>query len=251
MLSYLGLFSWLRPSSYLASKIVMPLSQILLFTFLGSFAHGSSSASFYIIGNAIQMTAVSGIYGVTMSIANDRWFGTLPYLFGTPANRLVMFFGRAFMHVIDGIIGVVIGFLWGWAVLGLNLSQANLPVLGLTVLITTVSTSGLGLLMGCVGLITRNVMFVNNAAYFALLILSGANIPNGSLPVVLRWIADFLPLTHGIRAARALIDGAAIASVYPLLLLELAVGVGYMILGYLLFSRIERRAKRQGTLETV
>ena len=44
-----------------------------------------------------------------MSIGGDRWNGTLPYLFGTPANRLFMFLGRSFVHIIDGMLGVVIG----------------------------------------------------------------------------------------------------------------------------------------------
>ena len=62
----------------------------------------------------------------------------------------------------------------------------------------------------------------------------------------------FRPLDpfRGEHSGRVLVWGASLASVYPLLLLELAVGAGYMIFGYLLFSRIERRAKRQGTLET-
>src|SRR3990170_7364477 len=112
LLSYIALFHWLRPVTYIASKIVMPLSQVLFFTFLGTFATGPQNAHFYVIGNAVQIAAVSGIYGVTMSIGGDRWNGTLPYLFGTPANRLVMFVGRAFIHVIDGMLGVVIGFMW-------------------------------------------------------------------------------------------------------------------------------------------
>ena len=97
----------------MASKIVMPLTQMMFFTFLGSFATGPDNAHFYVIGNAVQIAAVSGIFGVTMSIGGERWSGTLVYLFGAPANRMMMFFGRAFMHIIDGSIGVVIAFLWG------------------------------------------------------------------------------------------------------------------------------------------
>ena len=40
LLSYIALFRWLRPMTYLASKIVMPLAQILFFTFLGIYASG-------------------------------------------------------------------------------------------------------------------------------------------------------------------------------------------------------------------
>ena len=251
VLSYIALFHWLRPSTYLASKIVMPLSQILFFTLLGTFASGQQNSSFYVIGNAMQIAAISGIYGVTMSIGGDRWNGTLPYLFGTPANRLVLFLGRASLHIADGLVGVVIGFTWGVLLLGLDLSKTDLPALALTILITTFSTSGLGLLMGCLGLITTNVMVVNNSVYFLLLLFSGANIPIASLPALMQRVSEVLPLTHGIQAARALIAGASLAQVAPLLQREFLIGVGYALLGFLMFRWFERQAKKRGTLETV
>jgi ABC-2 type transport system permease protein len=251
VLSYIALFHWIRPATYIASKILMPLSQILFFTFLGMYATGRDTASFYIIGNAVQIAAVSGIYGVTMSIGGDRWNGTLPYLFGTPANRLFLFLGRAFMHILDGMLGVVIGLGWGVFLLGVDLSHTNLPGLALTILVTTFSTSGLGLLMGCISLVTTNVMFVNNSVYFLLLIFSGANIPVGSLPAWMQALSWSLPLTRGIASARQLIDGASFQGVAPLLLGEFLLGVGYVGLGYWLFRWFEGQAKRRGTLETV
>ncbi len=129
ILSYAALFAWLRPTTYAASKIVMPLTQMLFFTFLGSYATSPDNAHFYVIGNAVQIAAINGIFGVTMSIGGERWSGTLVYLFGAPANRMMMFFGRAFMHIIDGSIGVVIAFLWGVILFNLDLSQTNLPAL--------------------------------------------------------------------------------------------------------------------------
>src|SRR5690606_17467894 len=68
LLSYIALFRWLKPSTYLASKVFMPVTYILFFTFIGVYATGWENASFYVVGNAIQIAAVSGIYGVTMSI---------------------------------------------------------------------------------------------------------------------------------------------------------------------------------------
>lgn len=251
LLSYIALFHWLRPATYLASKIAMPLSQLLFFTFLGTFATGRENAGFFVLGNAVQIAAVSGIYGVTMSIGGDRWNGTLPYLFGTPANRLVMFVGRAFIHLIDGMLGVIIGLMWGVLLLGLDLSRTNLAALALTILITTFSTSGLGLLMGCLSLITLNVMFVNNTVYFALLIFSGANVPIQTLPAWMRAISEALPLTRGIASARALVAGASLAEVTPLLAGEFLLGAIYVLVGYSLFRWFEFQAKRRGTLETV
>lgn len=248
VLSYIALFRWLRPQTYLASKIAMPLSQMLFFVFIGTFG-GGQPTSFYVIGNAIQIAAVSAIFGVTMSVGGDRNEGTLVYLFGTPANRLIMFIGRGFIHIIDGVIGVIIAFAWGIILLGLDLSRTDLPALILIVLITTFSTTGLGLLMGCLSLITLNVMLINNTVYFLLLVFSGANVPLAQLPQWMQSISQFLPLTRGIAAARALIDGGRLADVSGLLAGEVLLGVIYITIGYVMFRWFEVEAKRRGTLE--
>jgi len=251
LLSYVALFTWLRPITYTASKIVSPLMQMLFFTFLGTFATGPENAHFYVIGNAVQIAALSGIYGVVLSIGGERWSGTLVYLFGTPANRMTMFFGRAFMHIIDGAIGVVVAFTWGVLLFKLDLTQTNLPALVLTIAVTTLSTCALGLLMGCLSLLTANVMFVNNTVYFMLLIFSGANIDLNLLPSWMQAFSNILPLTRGITSARALIAGAGMQEILPLLAQELGIGLIYGLLGYFLFKWVEVSAKRRGTLETI
>jgi len=249
LLSYVALFTWLRPVTYLASKVMMPLAQILFFSFLGMYATSSNDATYYVIGNAVQLAAVSGIFGVTLSVGGERWSGTLIYIFGTPANRLAIFVGRAFFHVIDGILGVFIGFAWGVLLLGLDLSHTDGWGLLLAVLITTFSTSGLGLLLGCVSLVSLDTMFVNNTAYFLLLVFSGANVPIANLPPWMQAISWGLPLTRGIAAARALIAGSPLAEVAPLLAGEAVLGVVYVFLGYVLFRWFEFQARRRGTLE--
>jgi ABC-2 type transport system permease protein len=249
LLSYVALFHWLRPTAYAASKVMMPLAQMCFFVLLGTFATGPDTASFYIVGNAIQIAAVSGIFGVTMSVGGERNAGTLAYLFGTPANRLVTFFGRAFMHVLDGMLGVLIAFVWGVVLLGLDMSHTDLWGLSLTILITTFSTCALGLLMGCLALITVEVMFINNFVYFLLLIFSGANVPIAQLPAWMQVVSYSLPLTRGIQAARLLVNGAGLAETAPLLWTELGIGLAYGLAGYVLFAWFEVEAKRRGTLE--
>jgi ABC-2 type transport system permease protein len=251
LLSYRALFAWLRPVTYMASKVLMPLAQMFFFVLLGSYATGGRGTDFYVIGNAIQITSVSGIFGVTFSVGGDRDAGTLPYLFGTPSNRFVIFFGRAFMHIIDGFIGVVIALVWGVLLMGLDLSRTDLPALGITILITTFSTCGLGLLMGCLSLLTANVMFVNNFVYFSLLVFSGANVEISALPGWMQGVSNVLPLTRGIASARALAAGASLSDVMPLLFSEVGIGILYGLMGYFLFAWFELQAKKRGTLETV
>jgi ABC-2 type transport system permease protein len=248
-LSYIALFTWTQPTSYVASKILMPLSHILFFTYLGMSATGRGTAEFYVVGNALQVAALNGIYGVTMTVGRERNEGTLIYLVGSPANRLAIFLGRALFNILDGMLAVVLGFTWGVLLLGLDLSTANLPGLVLTILITTASTCGLGLLMGSISLVALNVMFVNNTVYFLLLLFSGANIALDKLPAWMQAVSSGLPLSRGIQSARLLVTGVSLAEVWPLLAGELAVGLAYALVGFALFSWFESQARQRGTLE--
>jgi len=103
--------------------------------------------------------------------------------------------------------------------------------------------------MGCLSLITVNVMFINNFVYFALLIFSGANVPIERFPQVMQSISWALPLTRGITAARMLVAGADLSEISSLLWGELGIGLLYGFIGYLLFAWFEVQAKRRGTLE--
>lgn len=246
-LGYVALFRWMSPMLYLASKILMPMAQMFFFVYLGAYASGRTDASFYIVGNAIQVAAISGIFGVTMSIGGERNSGTLAYLFGSPANRLVIFSGRAFMNILDGALNVLLAFGWAVILMGLDLSHANLGALALTILITTISTCGLGLMLGSLALITVNVMLVNNLVYFLLLLFSGANVPLEQLPAWMQAISSSLPLTRGVAAARILVAGGSLESVGSLLVGELLIGLMYSLLGYFLFAAFEMAAKRRGT----
>lgn len=249
MYSYRALFRWLNPATYLASKVFAPLTMMIFFVYIGAYASGRESAPYYVIGNALIFAASSGIYGVTMSVGGERWTGTLPYLFGSPANRMAVFVGRSLMHILDGMLGVFIGFGWGVLLFQLDLSRTDPGALLLTILITTFSTSGLGLLMGCLSLITRNVMLVNNTVYFLLLVFSGANIPVENLPAWMQPISQVLPLTRGVASTRAIIHGEDLADVWILLREELLIGSALTILGYFLFKTFEIQAKRLGTLD--
>jgi ABC-2 type transport system permease protein len=222
---------------------------MIFFVLLGRYASGKQSNDFYVIGNALQTIAFSGIFGVTMSIGGDREEGTLAYLFGSPADRFLLFTGRSLLHILDGMLGAVIGFTWGVLLLGLKLSWGDLPALGVIILVASFSTSGLGMLMGCLSLITRNVMFVNNTVFFLLLVFTGANIEVTRLPGWAQALAQVLPLTRSIAAARRVVAGETLSDVTALLLVEILIGLAYLLAGYFMFRWFEIMARRRGTLE--
>lgn len=248
-ISYRALFNWIQPGMYVATMLGSPLFQILFFTYLGRYA-GSQDDAFYIVGNAMQVAAMAGIYGMTMGIANERQYGTLQPLLATPANRLAIFSGRALPFIANGIAVSVFGFAVSWLLLDFRPAEGSIPALAVAVVITTSSCVALGMLIGSIGLRARDVFFGANLVYFLMLLVCGVNVALDDLPGWLAAIGRCLPLTHGIEAAREIASGAALGDVAGLLGTEALIGLAYATAAYVLFRVFEAEGRRRASLET-
>ncbi|MFN2526156.1 MAG: ABC transporter permease [Actinomycetota bacterium] len=250
LISYRALFNWLRPEIYIPTMLGSPLFQIIFFAKLGDYA-GVENDAFFVVGNALQVSAMAGIYGMTMTIANERYFGTLSSLLATPANRLALFLGRAVPLIANGLLISLFGFAVGSLLLDFVLPAEGLPGLGLVLVVTAFACTSFGLLLGSIGLRARDVFFISNLVYFLMLLLCGVNIRPEALPGWMQAISYGLPLTRGIQAARGMaIDNESFAQVAHLVWGELTVGILYAAGAYLLFRMLEVEARRRASLET-
>jgi ABC-2 type transport system permease protein len=249
LISYRALFNWLHPKIYIPTMLGSPFFQILFFANVGRFS-GVENDTFFVVGNAVQVCAMSSIYGMTMTIANERYFGTLSSLLATPANRLALFLGRAIPPIANGLIVSAFGFTVGVALLDFEVATSAIAPLAVTVFVTVVSCTALGMVLGSIGLRARDVFFASNLMYFLTLLFCGTNVPLETMPGWMQAVGRGLPLTHGIEAARAIAGGAELASVADLVWTELFIGALYAIVAYILFRVFEFEGRRRASLET-
>ena len=90
---------------------------------------------------------------------------------------------------------------------------------------------------------------LNNIVFGTLLIFAGVNVPVAALPAWMQAVAGWLPLTHGIAAARLVAGGATVADISDLLVQEAALGLLYVILGLAVLRLFERESRRVASLE--
>ena len=248
LISYRALFNWARPSIYIPTLIGAPTFQILFFAALGTYASGRD-ASFFAIGNSVQVCAMSGIYGMTMAIANERWFGTLHALLATPASRWAIFGGRFIPFIANGLVVSVYGFTISWLFLGVHLEPSTLGVVALALVVTVFSCSAIGAVQGGLSMRLRDGLFGANMLVFLFLLFCGVNIPLDVLPGWMQAVSQVLPFTHGLQAVRAAAAGAGLDQVGGLILIEFGIGVAYAVLAFSLFSYLERSARQNATLD--
>jgi len=206
---------------------------------------------FFVVGNAVQLSAMAGIYGTAMTVGGERWTQTLSPLMASPANRLPLFLGRSLPLIVNGIITSAFAFGAGWLLLDFEMSASQIPALAVVVVASAFACTSLGLVVGALGIRARDVFFLANLVVYLLVLLSGANIPIETLPDWLQEISRAIPLTHGIEAARAVADGATLAEVDYLVWTELGIGAVYAALGYTLFRLFEVEGRRRASLDTM
>jgi ABC-2 type transport system permease protein len=248
LISYRALFNWIRPSMYIPTMLGSPLFQLIFFTKLGQFAH-AESPDFYIVGNSVQVAAMASIYGMAMSIANERSYGTLGPLLATPANRAAVFLGRGLPVLANGLFVSLFTFLAGAVFLGFRPGLSTVPALAAVVVVTTTACTAFGMMLGSIGLRAKDYMFAANLTYFLMLLFCGVNIPLSVLPGWMSAISRCLPLTHGIAAAREVANGATLADVAGLVWTELAIAVAYAAGAFVLFRVLERESRRSALLD--
>ena len=248
LLSYRALFNWIRPGIYITTMLGSPLFQILFFAYLGRFS-GLRDDTYFVVGNAVQISSMAGIYAMTLTIANERNYGTLSPILATPANRVALFLGRAVPVIANGLFVSAFGFGVGLLLLDFTLAADQLPALAFVVLVTVFACTGFGMLLGSFGLRARDVFFFSNLVYFLMLLCCGVNIPLESLPAWLEAIGRALPLTHGIEAAREIVGGATLSDVSGLVWKEAAIGAVYTALAFGLFRWFEALSRRRAALD--
>ena len=249
LIAYRGLFNCIRPTMYIPTMLIGPVFQILFFAYLGRYS-GLKNDAFFVVGNAVQASAMSAVFAGTMTIANERNYQTLSPLLATPANRFAVFMGRSLPVLASGLVVSAWGFLMGRLLLRFHPPLSSIPALALVVVVSVASGTAFGLTIGSIGMRARDVFMSANIAYYLMWLLCGVNVPLDALPGWLAQIGRLMPLTHGIAAAREIGAGASLTSVGGLVWTEVGVGAAYATIAFTLVRWFELEGRRRASLET-
>jgi ABC-2 type transport system permease protein len=247
-LAYHSRFAITNPFGYFTAKFGFAFFLMIFFLFMAKYL-GFLDPQYIIIGNMILIPANGSMCGLTLSIGDEREWGTLSYVIGSPASRAIIFLGKSFFYVLDGFLTALIGFGIAALIFHIDFSQIDFGLLLSCVFLIALTSTGMGFIFGSISLTTRDGWPILNTFLSLLYILVGVNFPVEALPDFLEPIAYWLPLTRGLQAARLVLAGSDWDAVRGLIFGEALVGGFYILLGYVMFLLIEKRSTLSGTLD--
>ncbi|HSQ38789.1 MAG TPA: ABC transporter permease [Anaerolineales bacterium] len=241
----------LTPTVFFGFRIPRIILQSLFFVYLAKAAGGDSLARFALIGNSIQIAVFMVMLSMEEVIESEKWNSTFQYLIAAPSSWFPMMLGKSMSYFGDAIVASTVSFAVLIPVLGIEISFINLMRSVPVILLIIISASALGWSIGAFSLPIRYGYMICNWFAYAMIIFCGVNIPVSALPPAVQFIGNLLPVTHGLQAVRALIDGAAYADVWPLIGTEIMIALVYSAAAWLMFGYRMRVTRQRGTFEQV
>jgi len=191
----------------LVGAVLFPAIMIVLFGYVFGSAikvPGGGNYREYLMPGLFAMTSLTSLMSTMMAVATDASKGVMDRFRSMPMARSAVPFGQAGADIIVGVVGMVIlvacGYAVGWRIHHGILSA--LAAFGLLILLRY-ALSWAGVLFG---LLVKNEETADQMLplIFPFSMLSNSFVPTAGMPVWLRTISDWNPVSAAVAASRGL-----------------------------------------------
>ncbi|MDI6631053.1 MAG: ABC transporter permease [Thermoanaerobacteraceae bacterium] len=171
------------------------------------------------------------------ALVRERERGTLEQLIVTPVRPAELVIGKLIPYVVIAFIDVSLIFLVGTFWFGVGVA-GNVLLLAVLALFFLLGALGLGLLISTVTRTQLQAMQATMGLILPSVLLSGFVFPREAMPLVIRWLGNFIPLTYFLEVLRGVIlKGAGLDLLLTQAVVLVAFGCGTLLLAALRFRK--------------
>jgi ABC-2 type transport system permease protein len=194
------------------------------------------------VGAAALMFTTRMVLWVAKAQITEQREGTLESQLIAPARRLPYLAGVAGQALSTTVVEVVVMLAFA-VVIGVRLPAPEPVTLVAAVVAATVAVFGISVPMSAIMIAAGEAHITQNTLFVGAGLLCGFTFPPAYLPDALRWLGEALPMTAALRALRAAtLHHAPLGDALPDVLLSMALGAAYLVVGLWLLGPAERRA---------
>lgn len=253
MLAYYG--RW----GFVLVRLSVPAFMIATAWALSRIASGSSLVvslgypdytAYVAMGYAFTGVLFTTVFHVGEKLHDELVQGTLETVLVTPASRLAWLLGSAFGNLLVSLVDVAMVTAYYTALFetrGLHLGMAHHAVAAIALGI--LGLVGMGLMMAGIIVNLKEPHGFSVLLTPFLMLLSGMMFPVEILPHPLNAVSQLLPLTHTLTLLRnSILLGTPLTRQMGTVEILIVESAAYMAAGYVVFTALESRARRTGTL---
>jgi len=244
----MAMLHWMADPQWVIPNVIAPF--VFTFVALTLFKEASGSFGLYaVLGGGMMGMWGNTLYSSGFAIEFEKWQGTLEEVVATPSNLLHVIAGRSISNALFGLVNMVAILLIASLGFRVPLGVANPILFALSIALTLLSVSALGLIFASAFVLTRSAQVFTNGLEFPIYVVSGSMFPIGLLPFWVHPASYTLGPTWGIEAIRmAASQGNVTLAFWLNVGVMLLITFAYVMVAAFLFKKVETKSRRDGTL---
>ncbi len=211
--------------------------------------NGIAPFPWMLVGLAFQYYFSTALYSFSSKIRSEQMLGTLEAMLVSPTPTSIVIFSEAAWDFAYGAIRVAVYLLVATLMFGVHLHTNSLGTLAIGVVLTLLSSAGLGILSASFILYFKRGDPINFFLSALTTFFGNVFFPSKLLPGSLQWVSGILPITWSLEVVRgSLLQGKGFTELRHDIVNLALLTIILLPLG-LYFSRIAiRKARKEGSL---
>ena len=204
---------------------------------------------FIVIGAVLNSYVNTLLYGMGENIRREAYQGTLDYVLAAPCNKAYVLIGKAISESVSSTIFAASQLTISVLIFGMNITLGvMLPVFFITVLLM-LGLYGMSLMLAAFSLMYKQSYDLSQTIGYVFYIFAPVRYPVESLPSWAQIFGKLIPLTYALIIVRSvMLLGTDFSAVYFEVIALLIIDVVLLAAGFYLFSWMEKKTKKSGTI---
>jgi ABC-2 type transport system permease protein len=230
------------PRILAVSTVPRAVFQVAFYSLIGFAMAGERGRWFAFVGATVHIMTIATVIKGPDVLVDEKVEGTMYRLRLGRYPLAAVVAVRWWVFIVEALASAAIGIVGVGLALGFEARLGDLLQVSPLYVLVALSTAALGLAAASLSVGRRADVMATNLVAYLLLLAGGVVAPLAALGP-LRAVSEALPMTHGLLAIRAALDGRPFAG---LAVKEAAIGLAWAVIAVLVLHLQSRRARRKG-----
>ena len=204
---------------------------------------------FIVIGAVLNSYVNTLLYGMGENIRREAYQGTLDYVLAAPCNKAYVLIGKALSESVSSTIFAASQLTISVLLFGMNITLGVMLPVFFIVILLMLGLYGMSLILAAFSLMYKQSYDLSQTIGYVFYIFAPVRYPVESLPTWAQIFGKLIPLTYALIIVRSfMLLGTNFSTVYLEVLALLIIDIVLLIAGFYLFSWMEEKTKKSGTI---
>ena len=204
---------------------------------------------FIVIGAVLNSYVNTLLYGMGENIRREAYQGTLDYVLAAPCNTAYVLIGKALSESVSSTIFAASQLTISVLLFGMNITLGVMAPVFFIVVLLMLGLYGMSLILAAFSLMYKQSYDLSQTIGYVFYIFAPVRYPVESLPTWAQIFGKLIPLTYALIIVRSfMLLGTNFSTVYLEVLALLIIDIVLLIAGFYLFSWMEEKTKKSGTI---